>query len=486
MPPTLPLLRQPTTRDIREQLHRLEVVAQELQTERTNLEHQLRSVHERTTFNDAQIRHIMAELDERLFKEHRSHSQPDFRRGVIANDIVIDGICAQMRVNPQLKTAVEAISKNSGTVADNNLLLMAILNQLSGDPYHFAHHLALRVVEYDQVKEKERQKLPLLPLVTSDLPASVNPYLIATGAEHASTQAARGPSVIPLLSPSIKSEPNSTANPYNGASTLPNGTASGLDDNPSRVSALVTAVPLADQGRIVAHGMSTLQKNFPGLLESMSKPVMPPRIKPTPPAAGAGAPAVAGAKRSDPSPSPGVVRPGKKARLEKEAAIAHTFVLFMKQLEQLHQGSQAITDCLKCSRCLVIKRDVRVLNCLHLYCHRCILQLRTEAAKGDPIRGFNSFCVKPDCKQVVSGKTTVIDPEIMDFLQWYDKQPAGITSLPAQLNVLCAAAAKYPEDDEIKHKWEQAQLQYNALRAGNALDMPCDLMQMAKLVRKPY
>ncbi|OAG43966.1 hypothetical protein AYO21_01818 [Fonsecaea monophora] len=491
-PPTLPLLRRPTAKDLRQQLHQLSDTAQALQAERIGLEYQLRSVHERTTFNDNQIRRIMNELDQRLFKEHRSQSQPDFQRGVIANDLVIDGICTQMQLNSHLKGAVEAISKNQGTISENNLLLMAVLNELSGDPYHFAHHVAVRLVEYSQVKDQERQNPPVHPSLTSALPGPIDPYLAPlrpAGAEKGSTRAVRDSTVISLRSqsPSIKSEDGLSEQDEHAA--LPTRSASALNDIPGPIpmSAAVTVVPLADQGNIVAHGMSALQKNFPGLLESLSKaPVA--RIKP---AFAVGAMAASGLKRGRESTDnndspPGPVKAGKKARIGKEPAIAHTFVLFMKRLEQLHQSGQDIGAILKCSRCQAIKRDVRVLNCLHLYCHRCILWLRHEAQKGDAVRGFQSFCVQPECKQVVSGKTTVIDSEIMEFLQWYDKQSPAVTSLPAQLNVLSSAVAKYPEDDEIKHKLEQMQLRYKTLQANAVMDVPCDLMQIAKLARKPY
>ncbi|KIY00557.1 uncharacterized protein Z520_03220 [Fonsecaea multimorphosa CBS 102226] len=492
MPPKLPLILRPTTKVLREQLHQFEAAAQALQLERDSLEDRLRGVQERINFNDDKIRGIMNELDDRLFKEHRSQSQPDFQRRVIGDDFVIDGICTKMHGNPKLKSAIEAISQNHGTIADNNLLLMAILTELSGEPYYFAHNVALRIVEYNQTKEQQRQKVPVLPSFTSASPAPVNPYLPAveaTAAQSPSIRVARDASVVSLLSPSIKSESSSSAHPYNGASALPTRAASALASTPGLFSSPVatTAIPPADRGSVIAHGMSTLQKSFPGFLETLKKPSTT-RIPKAPPAA-ADAGATAGAKRGrddETTPSPGAVKQGKKARLEKEPAIAHTFVMFMKHLEQLHQTSQDISEILKCSRCHAAKRDVRVLNCLHLYCHRCILQLRTEAQKGDAIRGFQSFCVKPGCEQVVSGKTTVIDGEIIEFLEWYDKQSPAVTSLPAQINVLSSAAAKYPEDDDIKRKLEQTEMQYEALQANAGTDMTCDLMQIAKLARKPY
>jgi hypothetical protein len=158
----------------------------------------------------------------------------------------------------------------------------------------------------------------------------------------------------------------------------------------------------------------------------------------------------------------------------------------MKHLEQLHRAGKSISSTIRCSRCQQIKRDVRVLNCLHLYCHRCVLQLRGQAQHGNAITGFQSTCVKPGCNQVVSGKTTVIDSEIVDFLQWYDQQPPAITSKVCQLHVLNTACARYPDDDGINAKLQQVQNQFRAAHNAVVGDQPIDLMVIAKLCRKPY
>ncbi|OAP59941.1 hypothetical protein AYL99_04943 [Fonsecaea erecta] len=501
MPSSLPFVHhhRSTTKDIREHLQQLKAVAQTLQAEQRSLVDQLQTVNERMSSNTSQICHVMDNMDnmdERVVKDHRSQSQPFFQRGIIENDFVMDGICTQMGLRPQLKNAVEAISNDQGTSADKNLLLVAVLTELTGDPYGFAHRVAHRVVQYRQRHEHIRAKPPPLPNVTSALPAPPTSSLRVleapgAGGSTSTPSAAEAAAVvlrdtsIPLSSPSVKSETIASPPPDYGASILP---APPLGDTPGVTSAPVetSAMRLADPGGVVALGMSTLEKNFPGLLESLTRPPTP-RKNPMPTAAGAGTKRVAAPIESEPAPSPGAVKQGKKARIDKEPAIAHTFVMFMKSLEQLHQGGQEITEVIKCVRCKAIKRDARVLNCLHLYCHRCILQLRGEASKGDAIRGFQSFCVKDNCTQVVSGKTTVIDGEIIEFLQWYDKQPADVTSFPAQIQVLSSAVAKYPEDDGIQRKLDQTEKQYKAHQSsGGGGDVPCDLMQIAKLARKPY
>ena len=167
-------------------------------------------------------------------------------------------------------------------------------------------------------------------------------------------------------------------------------------------------------------------------------------------------------------------------------AISHTFINYMKHLEQLHRAGKPIASAIRCSRCQQIKRDVRALNCLHLYCHRCVLQLRGQAQHGNAITGFQSTCVKPGCNQIVSGKTTVIDSDIIDFLQWYDQQSPAVTNMVCFLHVLNTAVAKYPEDKGIKAKLQQVQNQFKAMQNGSLGDGLVDLMAVAKLCRKPY
>lgn len=158
----------------------------------------------------------------------------------------------------------------------------------------------------------------------------------------------------------------------------------------------------------------------------------------------------------------------------------------MKHLEQMHQQGRSIASNIRCSRCQQSRRDARVLNCLHMYCHKCILQLRAEAGKGDARTGFRAFCVRPGCDEAVSGKTTVVDSELIDFLIWYDSQPASVKHGAAQVFVLSAALVKNPGDDDIKRKLDSVETQVNALRLTGGVDGPCDLLKIAKLARKPY
>lgn len=166
--------------------------------------------------------------------------------------------------------------------------------------------------------------------------------------------------------------------------------------------------------------------------------------------------------------------------------MAGSFIQFLKQVESLHQQGKSITTLIKCSKCQNNRRDVRILNCLHLYCHRCILTLRATAEKGDAVTGFRASCVIPGCPEVVSGKTAVLDSDIVEFLTWYDTQPAGIQHGPAQIQVMKAALDKTPDDEDVKAKSKAIKKVVDDDRMRGAISPPCDLIKIARLIRKPY
>lgn len=167
-------------------------------------------------------------------------------------------------------------------------------------------------------------------------------------------------------------------------------------------------------------------------------------------------------------------------------AYTPTFAQWIKRLETLHQQGTSIADLLKCSRCKETKAKCRILSCLHLYCHKCVLALRNAAEKGNPVTGFRAFCVQPDCDNEVSGKTSVVESEAMTFLKWYDEQPAGLTSTAARLHVLNGAIADFPDDNEVQRKLSVVNAQIKQLRLTGQPDKKADLLQLVKLARKPY
>ena len=158
----------------------------------------------------------------------------------------------------------------------------------------------------------------------------------------------------------------------------------------------------------------------------------------------------------------------------------------MTKLETLHKKGKSIANHIKCSKCLQIKRDARVLNCLHIYCHKCVLNLRASASKGSPVHGFRAFCVTTGCTEPVSGKTTVVDPEIIEFLSWYDAQAPEVTETEAKLWIVNTALERKPDNADIKRKLRSIEREIQGPEQSGTEDGPCDLLQMAKLARKPY
>ncbi|EHY53007.1 hypothetical protein HRR90_003637 [Exophiala dermatitidis] len=235
-------------------------------------------------------------------------------------------------------------------------------------------------------------------------------------------------------------------------------------------------------------GISRLQRDFPGLLDSLR---MSEQAQPSPPPSKRRArdsvdTDMSGNRSSTPGGSGGVKPPAKKQKLDKEPAYMPTFGIFMKQLETEHRQGNSIEEMITCSRCEQIKPKCRILNCLHLYCHKCVLALRADAEKGNPVTGFRAFCVKQGCNVEVSGKTSVVEPEAMAFLKWYNEQPANLTATVAQKHVLETALEDFPEDDEIERKLDHVNAKVDQLNATGQPDKLCDLVHCVKLARKPY
>lgn len=157
----------------------------------------------------------------------------------------------------------------------------------------------------------------------------------------------------------------------------------------------------------------------------------------------------------------------------------------MKKLEVAHaQNALPIAEHLKCSKCDQIKRDSRVLNCLHVYCHKCTQKLRVDAEVGSAEHGFKAFCVKPNCSEVVSGKTAVIDTDVMELLVWYDKQSPGLTTSTAQMHVFKSVLKKKPTHSMVTLMMDDLKKKMKAREQTGENDEVCNLLEVAKLAKK--
>ncbi|KAL2417557.1 hypothetical protein ABEF95_012380 [Exophiala dermatitidis] len=246
--------------------------------------------------------------------------------------------------------------------------------------------------------------------------------------------------------------------------------------------------PVASSPEPNQAGISRLQRDFPGLLDSLR---MSEQVQPSPPPAKRRArdsvdTDISGNRSSTPGGGGGARPPAKKQKLDKEPAYMPTFGIFMKQLETEHRQGNSIEEMITCSRCELVKPKCRILNCLHLYCHKCVLALRADAEKGNPVTGFRAFCVKQGCNVEVSGKTSVVEPEAMAFLKWYNEQPANLTATVAQKHVLETALEDFPEDEEIERKLDHVNAKVDQLNATGQPDKLCELVHCVKLARKPY
>jgi hypothetical protein len=326
----LPLQQSPSNTDaFRGELHHLDITAQSLRREKAALLSKLQVVREKIFANDNQIRRTMENLSSELFRSQRAERQSEFQASMLDNDNFIEGMYYQVQAQPQLLKAINAITKEEGTLQDNNLVAAAIMTELSGNTFQFGHDVAGRVTDFEKAKNESLATMgqPVIdginafvdPALAITDPALVNgaaqairdPSVLALGG-------GRDPSIIALMSPSVKSEAASIATPFNVANSLPDLTAAALTNMHGKMAASIETTPnrRSPRANVVAHGMTSIQKSFPGLLESIGPATSPPRPKPA-------VAAVAGKRRRESvevndSPSPSLLRINKKIKTDKE------------------------------------------------------------------------------------------------------------------------------------------------------------------------
>ncbi|EXJ81015.1 hypothetical protein A1O3_07303 [Capronia epimyces CBS 606.96] len=505
-PPSIPPTgqQQPVlkTGDLRQRLEDLDTEAKSLRTNQAQLEAQLKGIRNRIAANDSVIQGMMKQLDQQAFIDQRAERQSAFRATVLDDDNVVEALRRKAGDEADFKSALLAIVTNRAKHDDNNVVGAALMTELSGDVLPFLHEVATQVLECDNDIDAATLKAPSVDDGETAMPSAADePQRLCSM-----------PPAMSMRSPSVKSEPSSvqtlptTAQSMSttltaaaaaapaplarGARTQthsrlvqPIGPGPGSRPRPHAQFRAVPAAGSESEAPDPAH-MSRAEKNFPGLLGSLLKGQEMLRPKNTP---------AANLKRARESVETGATpandpptKQVKKQRLEKEPAYTPTFAAFIKQLETVHVEGKPITELIKCSRCQQFKPKCRILVCMHLYCHKCVLTLRAEAEKGNPVTGFRAFCVKPDCNGLVSGKTSVVESEAMAFLKWYDEQPADLTSTAAQLHVLNGALDEFPDDPEIERKLNVVHAQINKFRLTAQPDVRCNLLQLVKLARKPY
>ncbi|KAK7900418.1 hypothetical protein LTR67_002700 [Exophiala xenobiotica] len=497
--PSRSLEPQTTSNILRQQLVALDREGRSLILKRTDLEEQLHFLQNRISENITNIQQKMEVLDRAMSAEEKAGQQLTFRHSVLRSDDVFDGLCARLKHDVALRIAVHAIANGRGSIDHHNKMAAALMTELAGDLSEAFEPIATRI---QQLNKNDDNDDVAVPSVVDAPSASIrsSPSLRGRSAERpvkSQTVAPLKP-LVPYRSPSIKSEDSSsqqsaltqvTTNMYAPATYTPNNTYAPANMFASASPAIqsgmnppassngnggVTKVAGADTNSM----MSRLDKSYPGLLDSLTTPLTRKRPAPSPVA-----------RDSSPSTSEKggtPVKTFKRHKITKEPIMAPAFTEFMQKLQSLHQHGKSIAKDIKCSKCQHLRRDVRVLACLHLYCHKCIVSLRNSAEKGDAVTGFRAFCIVPNCNASVAGKTSVVDPELIDFLGWYDTQTAALPTSAAELHVMKYSLDRTPDDEDVKAKKKAVEKAISDARIRGLLDPPVDLIKIAKLARKPY
>ncbi|KAK4943026.1 hypothetical protein LTR10_017411 [Elasticomyces elasticus] len=493
-----------STDDLRQQLLSLDSNPRDLRAEKAQLEAELAAYQTKFDADINAIRVKMDEVDQGLSAEQRVARQLAFGPGIINNDNIIEGLARQMSHDTGLKIALFAIANGRGTVQYKNKFASAILTEMAGETSELFQAVATRVLELQGNNGDEQ------PFSTPDLTSTSAAFaddLVATDAYGNPLPQNVAP-LMPLVSygsPSVKSEVDSTMDSFDNQANMralqeyeanaAHLTPSPQPGIPNKTTAAMYRAPLQSDGdasgpltpfpnfpapKVQAPAISQLGNKFPGLLESIALGTAKKRALPDPEPEDTPEPAQNGAARQ------GTPSRVKRNKTGKEPVMSGTYIAFLKHIEVLHQKRKGIANLLKCSKCQNNRRDVRILRCLHIYCHKCILTLRAAAEKGDAQTGFNSACVVAGCPEVVTGKTSVLDADLIDFLLWYDAQDAGIQHGPAQLQVMKLALEKTPNDEDVKAKDYTIKREIDNARLRGVVHSPCDLVKIASLVRKPY
>jgi hypothetical protein len=274
----------PSTDTYRTKLHQLDTTAQSLKGEKASLELQLQQLIQKIFANDAEIRHTMENLGNQLFRDQRTERQAAFIASTLANENVIEGIFYQMQANPQLMRAINNLAKEQGTLQDNNLVAAAIMTELTGNTFAFGHKVSLNVIEYEKNKKDSFAGLAAPFNGYTYSPTPTMPPFVDPGLPGPSAVTSRAASVVVMTgnpdtgnpaSPaalSIKSENDSIATPAGTKAHLAALAAAAAEgakaQQPESVVAPGSVGGITKSGT-VAHGISSLQRSFPGLLESI-------------------------------------------------------------------------------------------------------------------------------------------------------------------------------------------------------------------------
>jgi len=477
---------------------------QELLAREASLLSKLALVRKQLSESNEQIHSTMEDLLTQLISDKRAQSQADFWEGLNKNDLVFRGLAKTMDNDQKLMTAVHAVAAGPATDAQKLAVLFALMTELSGQPASILPIIAKRAIQFNN-----KGKGPGRPIAGTDANTAVEIMDLDNG-----TDANQQESVYSSADSQVKIEGPPGFLTREGLAAAGNaGAGNGSERLPTTPGTLGQGIGgLAARAAAVtfSSGVPANQRSTSDLLQELcATPTPLPIARPGLGATSVGARSVNspfndGSNRvtknakpikevgeQHPTPLP---RPFPQRKIENSktnililphAAVHTAFVLLMKKLEVAHaQNALPLTELLRCSKCDQVKRDARVLNCLHIYCHRCTQRLRVDAEVGSAEHGFKSFCVKQNCSQVVAGKTAVLDAEVMELLVWYDKQSPGLTTSAAQLHVLKSVLKKKPTHNLAAAMLDELQKRMKVRERTGENDEVCNLLEVAKLAKK--
>ncbi|KIV89646.1 hypothetical protein PV10_07032 [Exophiala mesophila] len=402
--------------------------------------------------------------DARLVSSQRATSRAEFWANLKSNDILIRCLHDTMEQDDSLKAAIAAVVGKNSTPAQQSKLLLAIVAELAGGLDEILNVVARKVTQYHRKQ--------------NGVAGASDPFSREDKDEH-------------VISINDDDDSNGYIKRNNNSNDDDSEDDTGddyYDDNEPHASRSPSPAVKRESDALPAFSLRSLIEydkrqnkrqperpspaSFPmKMTDSTPPPVIGKRARSVAGDSLVGTPSVAGSAT-------------KKLKSGKDIVFAAALITFLGKVQTTHRTGQSIHDMLRCGKCNEWKRDARVLNCSHVYCHRCVQKLRIEAERGDALLGFRPYCIQPNCTEIVSGKTAVIFAEVMELLVWYDRQSPVVNNIDCKLYMLAKAKEKKPADNTIKNLLaEVSQSKTVAHMAGNAAE-PCDLLEMARFARK--
>lgn len=234
--------------DLQSQLETLRDNTANLIEEETRLQQRLDQIRTNIADNNKDMSTMTDALLNQLVTTQRAHAQSTFWAHINSSDVLVRGLWDQMSQDAELKAAIVAIAQKSSNEDQQKHLLIALLNEISGDPGRLLEVVAGRVLQFDGKKNGHVDN----PILLDGLDGVVG------------LDASRESSLfLPATSPTVKSESGAV-----------------IPVDPAILDSLNSGSPLTRPTQTPQkNSTSSLERNYPDLFAAVNKNDLAPLAK---------------------------------------------------------------------------------------------------------------------------------------------------------------------------------------------------------------